>query len=236
VMTSQLDGQLIDQLLQAEVPVVLLDSPKAGLFRGGLSVDNSAGVAMAVDHLYQMGHTEVGIVHGPQRVVSAMRYFEALQEAIAECGMKLATAIEGDGGPESGANGAQVLLSMKRAPTAIFCGNDLTAIGALGMAARMGLSVPGDVSIIGCDDIAMASYSQPTLSTVRIPRDAMGQEAFRLLDKMVASKSRRGGEAVVTTSFIARASSGAAPSRRVSRSSGDAAGPSLVAKASRRAQ
>jgi LacI family transcriptional regulator len=101
-----------------------------------------------------------------------------------------------------------VLLGMHRPPTAILCGNDLTAIGALGMAARMGRSVPHDLSIIGCDDIAIASYSQPSLSTVRIPRDAMGQEAFRQLQKMVASTSHRGREAVVTTSFIARASSG----------------------------
>jgi DNA-binding LacI/PurR family transcriptional regulator len=236
VMTSQLDGELVDRLSQAEVPVVLLDSPRAERFRGRLSIDNSSGVAMAVDHLDRMGHREVGIVHGPQRVVSAMRYFEALQGAIAECGMKLVGSLEGGGGPEGGAHGAQVLLSMKRAPTAILCGNDLTAIGAIGMAMRMGLSVPDDLSIIGCDDIAMASYSQPTLSTVRIPRDAIGQEAFQLLDKMSSSKGRRGGQAVVSTSFIARASSGVAPNRRTSRSAGAAAGPSLVERASRRAK
>ena len=90
------------------------------------------------------------------------------------------------------------------------------------MAVRMGRSVPGDISIIGCDDIAMASYSQPTLSTVRIPRDAIGQEAFRMLDKMVTSKSRRGGEAVIATTFIARGSSGAVrrSARRINSSTG----------------
>ncbi len=238
VMTSQLQGEFIDQLLQAEVPVILLDSPNVGSFRGGLSVDYSEGITMAIEHLFRMGHRDVGIIHGPQRVVSAMRYFDALKEAIAERGMKLISSIEGDGGPESGANGARVLLSRKRTPTAILCGNDLTAIGALGMAARMGRSVPGDLSIIGCDDIAMASYSQPTLSTVRIPRDEMGREAFRLLDKMVASKSRRGGEAIVTASFIARASSGVAPmsQRLVTRSSGDVVGLSIVANASGKAK
>ena len=210
VMTSQLDGQLIDRLLQAELPVVMLDSPKAGRFRGSLSIDYSAGIVPAVDHLYRLGHRDVAIIHGPLHVVSAARYFELLREALAEYGMQLLGAIEGDGGPESGARGAQVLLGMKRAPTAILCGNDLTAIGTLGMAARMGRSVPGDLSIIGCDDIAMASYSQPSLSTVRIPRDTMGQEAFRLLEKMVASKLRRGGDSVIAANFIARASSGPA--------------------------
>jgi LacI family transcriptional regulator len=214
VMTSQLDGQLIDRMLQAELPVVMLDSPRAARFRGGLSIDYSAGIVPAIDHLYQLGHKEVAIIHGPLHVVSAARYFELVREAIAECGMKLLGAIDGDGGAEGGAHGAQVLLSMKRPPTAIVCGNDLTAIGVLGMAVRMGRRVPEDVSIIGCDDIAMASYSQPSLSTVRIPRDAMGQEAFRLLDRMLASKLRRGSDAVVAAGFIARGSSGAAPKAR----------------------
>ncbi len=213
VMTSQLDGQLVDRLVQAEVPVVVLDLPRAGRMRGGLSVDYAAGLVPAIDHLHRLGHTEVGIIHGPQRVVSAARYLELLQETLKDFGIKLVHAIEGDGGPESGAHGAQVLLGAKRPPTAILCGNDLTAIGAMGMAARMGWSVPADLSIIGCDDIAMASYSQPSLTTVRIPRDAMGREAFVLLDRMAASKSRRGGEAVVAATFIARASSGPAAKR-----------------------
>jgi DNA-binding LacI/PurR family transcriptional regulator len=228
VMTSQLDGQLIDRMLQAELPVVLLDSMRAGRLRGGLSIDYSAGILPAVAHLYRLGHREVAMIHGPLHVVSASRYFEHVREAVAECGMKLLGAIGGDGGPESGAHGAHVLLSMKRPPTAILCGNDLTAIGALGMAIRLGRSVPEDLSIIGCDDIAMASYSQPSLSTVRIPRDTMGQEAFRLLDKIVASKSRRGSETVVATSFIARASSGAAPKARGRSTPGNAQGLRLL--------
>ncbi len=218
VMTSQLDGELIERMLQAQLPVVLLDATRLGRLRGSLSIDYSAGILPAIEHLYGLGHREVAMIHGPLHVVSASRYFELVREAIREFGMKLLGAIEGDGGPESGAHGAHVLLSTKRPPTAILCGNDLTAIGALGMAMRLGRRVPEDVSILGCDDIAMAGYSQPSLSTVRIPRDTMGQEAFRLLDKIVASKSQRGGQAVVATSFIARASSGAAPrARRPSR-------------------
>ena len=210
VMTSQLDGHLIDRLTQAEVPVVLLDAPTSGRLRGSISIDYAAGILPAVEHLYRLGHTRVALLHGPLHLVSAARYFEQLREAIAESGMKLAGAVETDGKPESGAHGAQVLLSLRRPPTAILCGNDLTAIGAMGMAVRMGRSVPGDLSIIGCDDIAMANYSQPTLSTVRIPRDAMGREAFRMLDKMLASKARRAGTATVATTFIARGSSGIA--------------------------
>ncbi len=214
VMTSQLDDDLFDRLLQAELPVVMLDAPKVGRLKGSISIDYTAGILPAVEHLYRLGHRNVGIIHGPLQVVSASHYFELIQDAVAENGMRLVRAIEGDGGAPGGVHGARALLSMKRPPTAILCGNDLTAIGALGTATRMGRSVPGDLSIIGCDDIAMASYSQPSLSTVRIPRDAMGQQAFQLLARMAGSKSRRGGAAVVAADYIARGSTGAVRSTR----------------------
>jgi DNA-binding LacI/PurR family transcriptional regulator len=212
VMTSQLEGQLIDRLVQAELPIVLLDAPRAANLKSSLTIDYSAGIWAAVDHLAKSGHTEVAVIHGPLSVVSAARYLELLREAISEYNLRLLGVVEGDGRPEGGARGAQILLSMKRTPTAILCGNDLTAIGAMGMSTRMGFRVPDQLSIVGCDDIALAGYSQPTLSTVRIPRDVMGREAFRLLDKMSGSNSRRGRDAVVTTSFVARGSSGT-PSR-----------------------
>ena len=208
VMTSQIEDHFVDRLLQAQLPVVLLDAPKVGLLKSGLTIDYSAGVWAAIEHLAKCGHKEVSVLHGPLNIVSAAQYLCLLRQAISEYGLRLLGIVEGDGRPEAGARGAQVLLSMKRAGTAILCGNDLTAIGAMGMATRMGFDVPGELSIIGCDDIALASYSQPTLSTVRIPRDVMGCQAFRLLEKMFTSTSRRGRDAVVTTSFVARASSG----------------------------
>ena len=203
-----MEGQLLDRLLQAELPVVLLDAPRAGNLKSGLTIDYSAGIWSAVDHLAKSGHTEVAVIHGPLNVVSAARYLDLLREAISEYDLRLLGVVEGDGRPEGGARGAQILLGMKRTPTAILCGNDLTAIGAMGMSTRMGFSVPDQLSIVGCDDIALAGYSQPSLSTVRIPRDVMGCEAFRLLEKMTGSGSRRGRDAVVTTSFVARGSSG----------------------------
>ena len=214
VMTSQLDEDLFDRLLQAELPVVMLNAPRVGRLKGSVSVDYSAGIFPAVEHLHQLGHRDVGIIHGPLQVLSASYYLELLRDALAEYGIRSIRTVEGDGGASGGARGARTLLGMKRPPTAILCGNDLTAIGALGTATRMGRNVPEELSIVGCDDIAMASYSQPSLSTVRIPRDAMGQQAFHLLEKMVGAKSRRGGEAVVAAEYIARGSTGAVKLRR----------------------
>ena len=225
VMTSQIDGRLIEALTQADVPVVALDLPKTGKGKSSLSIDYDTGSLAAIDHLYIHGHRRVALIRGPSEIVSACRYAEVLTTTIEEYGMTLANSIKANNHPDDGAAAATALLQARRPPTAILCGNDLTAIGALGAAAQLGLRVPQDVSIIGSDDIAMASYSHPALSTVRIPRDAMGHEAFRLLESMYGPALRRGVEARIATSFIARASSG--PLGQTVRSAGDEHRPTL---------
>ena len=208
VMTSQIDGRLIETMVQANVPVAALDLAKIGKGRSSVTLDYSTGAREAIDHLYTNGHRSVGIIHGPGRIISAARYEEVLRSTIREYGMTLVAAVEGDTRPEGGAAGAEQLLRGRRLPTAILCGNDLTAIGAMGAASRLGISVPGEISVIGSDDIAMAAYSYPSLSTVRIPRDAIGHEAFRLLEVMHGPPLKRGIKTCIGTSFIARGSSG----------------------------
>ena len=217
VMTSQIDGRLIDTLVQADVPVVALDLPRVGKGKSSLSIDYRAGSSEAVDHLYLHGHRRVALLRGPSSILSACRYAEALTATVAEYGMTLVSSVEAGTQSEDGARAATDLLRSKCAPTAMLCGSDLIAIGALGAATHLGVRVPEDLSIIGSDDIAMASYSHPALSTVRIPRDAMGHEAFRLLEGMVGPPLRRGVESRVATSFIARASSGSVPAARPER-------------------
>lgn len=208
IMTSQIDGRLIDILVQADVPVVALDLAKTGKGKSSLSIDYSSGIVDAVDHLYVHGHRRVAVIQGPSKVVSAARYGSILRSVIAEYGMTLGGARETGSLPEDGAQAATELLQNKRQPTAILCSNDLTAIGAMGAAAQLGIGIPHELSIIGSDDIAMARYSHPALSTVRIPRDAIGHEAFRLLEHLCGPPLRRGAQTCFATSFIARGSSG----------------------------
>ena len=208
VMTSQIDGRLIEALVRADVPVVALDLPRTGKGKSSLSIDYATGSTEAVDHLYLHGHRRVALLRGPSRILSACRYAHVLTSTIEQYGMKLVASVETDTEPEDGARAATDLLQARHPPTAMLCGTDLIAIGALGAATHLGVRVPDDLSIIGSDDIAMASYSHPALSTVRIPRDAMGHEAFRLLELLAGPPFRRGVESRVATNFIARASSG----------------------------
>ena len=124
VMTSQIDSRLVDAMLQAEVPVVALDWPRVGKGKSSLSIDYTTGIHEALEHLRELGHRDLGVIHGPANIVSAMRYEEHLRHSIREIGMTLVGSVESDNHPEGGAQAAEMLLRGNRRPTAILCGND----------------------------------------------------------------------------------------------------------------
>ena len=157
-----------------------------------------------------MGHRSVAIIHGPLKVLSAKRYRKLLIDIVRQHGMKVVDCVEVDNRPTGGAAAIQQMRSRKLHPTAIICGNDLMAIGAMGEALRSGWNIPGDISIIGSDDIAFAAYGHPPLSSIGIPKDEIGLCAFQLLQQMLNYKGNQGVEAAVTTQFISRESSGPA--------------------------
>ena len=117
--------------------------------------------------------------------------------------------LEGENDVASGDRSVQRLLTGRTFPTAVLCSNDLTAVGALQALLRAGIHVPKDVSVIGADDIPFASLTQPPLTTVRIPREKLGQLAFQVLHRMLTDK-KAGSEELLDTELVIRQSTGAA--------------------------
>ena len=210
VMTTGLDPAFIDELMAQDIPVVLLDSSRPKRGRGNIRVDYSRGAAEAARHLHSLGHREIAFITGPRNRASAVHYRAALQAALAEAGLPEPLMIEGLNTVESGSEAARVLLARPDFPTVIFCGNDLCAIGAMHALSEAGLRVPADVSIIGSDDVLLARYANPPMTTVRIPRDELGRMAFGALEKMLRSKVRYVGEYVLESSLVVRQSTAAA--------------------------
>lgn len=208
VMSSQFDSGLVDRLLDREIPVVRLNDSQLQRNKSNVRIDYSRGVLQAVEHLGRLGHRDVAVIHGPLKVLSAKRYRKLLIDVIRDHGMQLAACVEVDNRPTGGAAAIQEMRSRKRRPTAVICGNDLIAIGAMGEALRSGWHIPDDISIIGSDDIAFAAYGHPPLSSIGIPKDEVGLCAFRLLQQMLQDKENQGAEVAVTTQFIPRESSG----------------------------
>lgn len=212
VMTSQFEAKLVDRLLDREIPVVRLNDSRLKHNKSNVHIDYSKGVLQAAKHLRALGHKKIGIIHGPLTVLSAKRYRKLLIDIIQHNGMEVVDCAEVESRPTGGAAAIQRMYARRLRPTAVICGNDLIAIGALGEALRLGWRVPEDISIIGSDDIAFAAYTHPPLSSIGIPKGEVGLSAFRALQQMLADPLNRGSETAVPTQFVVRQSCGPAAS------------------------
>lgn len=211
VMTSQLDAELIAELVAGDIPTVVLEGETPEPNKSVVQVDYSQGMIEAVHHLYELGHRRLGFIAGPSNRVSAMANRNAFLRAISNAGLPSPVVVESKNTSEAGAAAVHEWIKTGELPTAILCGNDQCAFGAMCAVFEEGLQVPGDVSIIGADDIAFARFSHPPLTTVRTPRDILGRIAFDALQRMLKSKRHSGREFSVKTHLVVRRSTGPKP-------------------------
>ena len=185
VMTSEVEEEALRQATRAGVPVVLMNQRKlAGKFPNIL-VEYSDGFREALEHLLSLGHTDLGFLAGPQSLKSARGRKDAFTAALKGHGLHVRTewiAI-GDMRVDGGRTAMQRLLSRSPRPTAVVASNDLMAVGALQAAHAARIRVPAELSIIGFDDIPIASMVHPPMSTIRHPRREVAARAFDCLWK-----------------------------------------------------
>lgn len=134
------------------------------------------------------------------------------REGLKRQGLDPSPVLESDYKIDGGVSAVSTLLRQPSFPTAILCGNDLTAMGAMSALEDVGVRVPEDVSVIGFDDIFFARLARPPLTTINIPLERLGRMAFEALEKMARSKRQRGVEKVLETALVIRKST--APSRK----------------------
>jgi LacI family transcriptional regulator len=146
-------------------------------------VPNEEGAATAIEHLAELGHRWMGFIGGPATLATARDRLTGYRRAVGHHGLPGSRSLEraADFGEQRGYRAAQSLLHETPRPTAIFAANDRMAIGTLAAAADLRLRVPGDLSVVGFDDIPLASYLRPALTTVALPAYEMGAAAMRLL-------------------------------------------------------
>jgi len=211
VMTFGMDEDLVQQMVERRIPVVSI-GPKNNLEgASSLQVDFRRGLHEAVQHLAVIGHRKIAFISGPLSLDSARQRQKAFHEAMSSISTPVPPqfVIEGDHTMEGGFAGAEKLLSLKEKPTAIVCSNDMTAIGVLHAVSGRGLRVPDDISIIGFDDIHMAQFTVPPLTTIRM---ACSDLATAALDALLhdTSEPTRKFEAtrMIPTRLIVRQTSG----------------------------
>jgi DNA-binding LacI/PurR family transcriptional regulator len=191
IVTSSRVGALYQQHLdRLGVPVVLVNSHGAqqGSYTFSISVDNRQGARLATEHLIQLGHRRIAYITGAAGHSDDLERLAGYRGALdaAEIAAERALIIQGSGRADGGEWALPELMALAQLPTAVFCYNDLTAIGLLLAARRAGLLIPGDLSVVGFDDIPFASYVQPALTTVAQPKSDMGRLAVEMALALLA--------------------------------------------------
>jgi DNA-binding LacI/PurR family transcriptional regulator len=153
-------------------------------------IENLDASREATEHLIGLGHRRIGYVGDRYGHHSDAERFAGYREALQKAGLPFVPELvaHGDGKAEGGAPAMSRLLALASPPTAVFCYNDVTALGVLHAIHVRGLRVPADISIVGFDDLFFAPYTQPPLTTVRQPRKKMGQMAFESLLKLMSGE------------------------------------------------
>jgi DNA-binding LacI/PurR family transcriptional regulator len=176
------DIKVLADLSQKQVPTVIAGRAFEIENINTVSVDNESGAAMALEHLYRLGHREIAFLRGPKILASSGQRWKGIRNYAQSVGMtldakriaELPESLDPNSSFEAGTRLTVELLSKGKPFTALLAFDDVTALGALRALKNKGLRVPEDCSVVGFDDVAQASLSLPSLTTVRQPMEAMG--------------------------------------------------------------
>ncbi|MEO7965647.1 MAG: LacI family DNA-binding transcriptional regulator [Gemmatimonadaceae bacterium] len=220
-MSPHLDARTLFENLPASVPVVLLSCAERDDEHHVISIDNGQGAREMVHHLVSLGHRRIAIIQGAQGNYDATERLLGYRQALLDTGLSPDASLEvpGDFTEAAGHRGSLALLEIEDPPTAIFCANDSMAIGALSALRERGLQVPRDMTVVGFDDIPLARYMNPPLSSVHVPILEMGERAARrLIGALAGERSTAPRHERVPIRLVVRSSCGHPVKKEASRS------------------
>lgn len=214
IMTSEMDPELIQMLSRRGIPIVFLDTGLVGRRVSNICIDYRGGIDLAIDHLTSLDHRRIAFVSGPVNLASARIRRDAFLTALRRKKLKRSSDLIREGNHRfDGGQAAMIeMLKLRVLPTAVLASNDLTAIGIMGAIQAAGLRVPEDISVVGFDDIALSSFMQPPLTTIRLPRAEIAEWAFTSLYAASHRGEKQGITHTVSTELVIRRST--APVRR----------------------
>ena len=212
------EGQVVDvalyesmfNLMESGAPIVL-QGHWSGINVASVDIDNIESAKMAVEHLVHLGHTQLGmIVHAPLAYTAATARLKGYQDVVSSNGfLSVADRVAvADFTPTTGEQAMESLLASGAPLTAVFVSSDTVAVGAMRAAKRKGYRIPDDISFIGFDDIPMAVYQEPPLTTVRLPAYGIGWATADLLIRLIVGEEIRERNLMLESDLIVRASCG----------------------------
>ena len=212
VMSPDIGADVLEANLPAGLPVVLLGTAVPG--HASVVIDNAAGAAAMVRHLAGLGHRRIALIGGAPGNTDARDRLAGYRTALTQGGLDAdpALVVDGDFTESSGYAAARTLLALADRPTAVFAANDAMAIGALRGFREAGLEVPRDIALAGFDDIPVARYVTPALTSVHVPIHEMGTCAVEaVLGAVRAPEAEPPAPTVLPTRLVVRESCGHGP-------------------------
>ncbi len=206
IMTSEMDLGLIKDLARRGIPLVFMDVGRVGPRMSHVLIDYANGIRQAVDHVASLGHKRIGFISGPLELHSARTRRQAFLDGLRAHRIKPDPRLirEGTHTAEGGREAMAAVLRGGKAPTAVVCSNDWTAIGALHAIDEAGLEVPSDISLVGFDDIPLATFTSPPLTSVRMSAGDVGSTAFEALFRLIGGERLEGDVYQVPTKLVVR--------------------------------
>jgi DNA-binding LacI/PurR family transcriptional regulator len=192
-------------LHERAVPVVLVNASSDDLTFPQVATDDAVAAEQALSHLRALGHDEIGMILGPEDHMPSRLRLASFQAVAKRAGTKEADRVEHvPFSLEAGHAAATRLLG--RGVTAIICSSDPLALGAIRAARRLGLRVPDDISVVGYDDSALMTCTDPPLTTIRQPIEAMGRAAVKLLSSQIDGTMANGERLLFEPELVVRGS------------------------------
>lgn len=216
LMVVPLDYEVIVGDLKArQLPYVIIDHHSDTDNEPSVTATNRKGVLDAMRHLLALGHQRIGFITGRMDVACSHDRLQGYKDGLAEIGLEYdpALVLEGDFNQPSGFQHGRTLMQLETPPTAIVASNDVMAFGVMDAAKAAGFTIGKDLSIIGFDDVHMASQTYPRLTTVRQPMAEMGETALELLITLLEGRTALTMRRELPTELIIRESTGRAPQR-----------------------
>lgn len=205
------DSDYVIELVRGGLPLILVSRVMKQVDTNYVAIDNVKGAYLATDHLLNLGHRGIAYIGGPENLEFSRARYEGYLLALASKGIEINSRYirHGKFKKEEGyRNTCELLKDPASRPTAIFAANDILALGIIQAARELGIQVPGELSVVGFDDIPYASYGEVRLTTVAQPKYAMGEMAAKLLlDEIQSGKKPQKKHIVLQPELVIRNSS-----------------------------
>jgi len=208
IMSPHIDGKGLSASLPPSVPTVLMNTHLEGSGHSTINIDNLGGAAAMVRHLLGRGHRRIAHIAGPENNVDAKGRLSGYLSALAEMRPTVAPQVlRGDFTEESGYRAGRQLVSLSERPDAVFAANDMMAVGCLFALSEAGIAVPDEIALAGFDDVPIARFVSPPLTTVRVRIAELGELALeRLATAIEAGDADKITRQTLRTELVVRSS------------------------------